>query len=138
MLAENIRKSFSFIVLFQRSTTDDFSSFSVVYNFIPFLLRRSFIIALKNSLPLSDQSIFGFRFARSLNMDRKESATVCPRLSFRGRIHPNFEKTSITIRRYLIPLFHFENFPISTRSAAQMLSIPYETTLLFGNCRLIG
>ena len=33
---------------------------------------------------------------------------------------------------------HFENFPISTRSAAQMLSIPYEITRLFGKRRRIG
>lgn len=40
--------------------------------------------------------------------------------------------------KYLIPLFHLLNFCISTRPADQILSIPYEITLLFGNLRRTG
>ena len=45
-----------------------------------------------------------------LNILSNAFATVSPRLSFKGSIQPNLLNTSITIKRYLKPLFHLLYF----------------------------
>jgi len=94
----NIR---SFIVLFQRSATEDFSSFSVVYS-----STKDLTCLLKNSSTLSTHSKPGFR---SLKISFSALATSAPVLVFKGNIQPYFKKTSITVSKYLTPSLSFEN-----------------------------
>ena len=66
-----------------------------------------------------------------LNISSNALLTVSVFLLLRGFIQPYLLNTSITVIRYLIPLFHLLNFCISTKSAAQISSIPFEITDLF-------
>jgi len=73
-----------------------------------------------------------------LKISLKASATDFPVLSLSGSIQPYFENTSITVRRYLTPRSNFENASISTRSAAQILSILFTKTIRFGKILMMG
>jgi len=73
-----------------------------------------------------------------LKISLNTSATDFPVLSLSGSIQPYFENTSITVRRYLTPRLDSENACISTRSAAQILSIPFTYTFRFGKFLMMG
>ena len=92
---------------------------SVRYNLIPFFPRKSI-----SSKPFSVHSILGFRLL-VLNVSSKVLVKVSVFLSFRGLIQTYLPKTSITISKYLTPSFHLLNFCISTKSAAEISSIPW-------------
>jgi len=110
----------SFIVMFQRSTTEDFSSFSVEYNSTP----SSRTCLLWNARLLSVQSFCDF-LCDVLKISLNASATDFPVLFFSRSIQPYFENTSITVRIYLTPWLNFENCCISTRSAAKILLMSF-------------
>ena len=93
------------IVLFHRSQTDNFSSFSVKYIFISFFSKSSFKCLLYNSLPLSTHRYCGSSF---LNV----SVPISTFLSFNGSIQPYLLKTSRTVSRYRYPLFQQERHAI--------------------------
>lgn len=95
--------TFFFIVLFQCSTTQLFSSFSVEYSSTP----TEVTLVLRNSRPLSVQSIFG---RLSLKILLRAAATSTPVLLFNGTIHPYFENTSITVSKYFIPPLNLTTF----------------------------
>ena len=107
------------MVLFHRSPTDEFSSFSCEYICTAFFSKRPLRYLLLNSLPLSTHRYCGFLPSLSL---LKASLTVSPFLSLSGSIQPYFLNTSRTMRRCRYPLFHLLNFCISTRSAHQIPS----------------
>jgi len=73
-----------------------------------------------------------------LKISLNASATDFPVLPLSGSIQPYFENASITVRRYLTPRLNFENDCISTRSAAQILSIPFTYTFRFGKFLMMG
>ena len=87
-------------------------------------------------VPLSVQRNFGFLPLEKIFSNAR--ATVSPFLFCRVSIHPNLEKTSITVKRSFTPSFSSANFFISTKSAAQISSIPLEITFLFLNRSRIG
>lgn len=67
-----------------------------------------------------------------------ESATSCADLDFNGDANANFEKTSITVSKYLLSLLTSAYGCISTRSACQRSSIPVVNTDLLLKCFLAG
>jgi len=97
-------------------------------------LLHMFVVKLS---AFSVQSFSGFRFD-FLKISLNASPTDFPVLSLSGSIQPYFENTSITVSRYLTSRLNFENACISTRSAAQILSIPFTYTFRFGKILMMG
>jgi len=120
---------FTFIVLFQRSTTDDCSAFSVKFN-----TQYFHIFITKFSPFVCPKLLWSSRL--KISFDAFKTGTQA--LSFNGSIQPYFENTSITVRRYLTPRLNLENDCMSTRSAAQILSIPFTYTFHFQNFLTTG
>ena len=101
------------------------------------------LFSLSDKKLLKQKTYYEHRFfLRSLrlllNISSNALLTVSVFLSFRGLIHPYLLNTFIAINKYFIPLFHLLNFCISTKSAAQISSIPFEITDLFEKFLVIG
>ena len=82
-------------------------------------------------------NIIGLRLLFS-NISLNALLTLSVFLSFNGAIHQYLLNISITISKYFIPLFHLLDFCISTKSAAQIISMPLDITFLFEKFFVIG
>ena len=125
------------IVRFHRSTTHDFSSFSVQYKCTFLLANNSFMGPLSNSRPLSVHKNLGGLTPDFHNF--LKAFTISSALLFlKGIQYPIFEKTSIIISRKTKPLLTGAKYFISTKSAAQISPGLAAKTLRFLKCFLTG
>ena len=128
--AEKYSNIFYSMVLFQRSTPIDCSSFSVEYN-----STKLCTSLLWNSLPLSTHIYSGWR---SFNVFSNALATALRDLFFKGTIHPYLENTSIAVNKYFTLSLNFAKDCMSMGSAAQISSMPLTYTILFLNVLVTG
>src|SRR5271155_2748131 len=111
---------FSLRVLLNLSITTALPSLKVWYNSIPLLTKNFLKFWLTNSLPASVHSLLGFLSFINIS---NASIISLPVLVFNGIAQANFENMSMTVSKYLYPLFCLENGCMSTKSADQISSI---------------
>ena len=107
-----------------RSKTAAFCSISLTKCFIPWRFIRVWKLELKNFLPFLVFRRLGWRGVADLSTCPKAAVIGLACLELTVTAQANFENTSITVSRYLIPLFCLAIPCIPARSACHWASSP--------------